>query len=68
MVFKYPESALVVQGIRALGRERINPEIQKAFHQKFDGDFWQKIKTDTAAVSGWIYEIISDIAVGERAI
>lgn len=68
MVFKYPESALVVQGIRALGRERINPEIQKAFYQKFDGDFWQEIKTDTVAVSGWIYEIISDIAGGERTI
>ncbi|OQA82047.1 MAG: hypothetical protein BWY31_03456 [Lentisphaerae bacterium ADurb.Bin242] len=62
IVFKYPESALVVQGIRALGNERITPAIIEVLRSKFDAELWRKIKKDTIAVAGWIYETVSKIA------
>lgn len=65
IVFKYPESALVVQAIRALGIKRINPEILFEFRKKFDSERWTKIRNDTTAVAGWIYHIICEVTEAE---
>lgn len=65
IIFKYPESALTVQGIRTLGSERITPETLDLFRRKFDMAHWKRIKSDSTAVSGWIYEVISKIAEEE---
>ncbi|MDR0932686.1 MAG: DUF6088 family protein, partial [Victivallales bacterium] len=67
-VFKYQESALVVQGIRALGRERVTPEVIEAFRGKFNAGEWRRIKKDTTAVTGWIYEVVREIAEGGNAL
>ena len=46
-IFKYPESALAVQALRALGEKRITPEILTRLRRYFTPSQWQKIQKDT---------------------
>jgi hypothetical protein len=64
-IFKYPESALAIQALRALGEKRITPEILTRLQRCFTSSQWQKIQKDTTAVTGWIYEYIRQLAIPE---
>ena len=65
-IFKYPESALATQALRALGEKHITAEILTRLQSCFTASQWQKIKQDTTAVSGWIYEYIRQLAAQEE--
>ncbi len=59
--FKYPESALLVQAIKALGKDNITSEIIEKMRNKIDGKLHTKIIKDTKTISDWIYSVIKQI-------
>ena len=60
--FKLRESRLVVQALKALGEERINPKIISAIRRKFDPAMRRRILLDTKTATGWVYATIQKIA------
>eukprot|EP00831_Metopus_contortus_P080638 TRINITY_DN8290_c0_g2_i4.p3 TRINITY_DN8290_c0_g2~~TRINITY_DN8290_c0_g2_i4.p3 ORF type:complete len:231 (+),score=12.69 TRINITY_DN8290_c0_g2_i4:1159-1851(+) len=59
---KYPESALVIQALKSLGKEHIDETLLSRLRERFSPAQWMKIKADAAGVAGWIYELICMIA------
>ena len=59
--FKLRESALIVQGLKSLGREGITPETIEKIRQWLDPSLRSKVLKDTATVTGWVYEAIRQI-------
>lgn len=59
--FKYSLSSLVVQAIKALGKDRITPEIITKFKTKIDSKMNEKILKDTASATIWVYEVVKQI-------
>ncbi|MDQ5921387.1 MAG: hypothetical protein QG673_1445 [Pseudomonadota bacterium] len=59
--FKYSYSALLVQALKALGKENIKPEIIDQFKRKIDHKLYAKIIQDTKTVSEWIYTAIKQV-------
>ena len=59
--FKYHESALLVQGLKALGQERITPETTARLREWLREDMRAKVIKDSALVPAWIREVILDI-------
>ena len=60
--FNCPESGLLVQAIRALGRERMTSEINQQLRQSIPSDRWPKIVLDTRSVTSWIHETIRKLS------
>ncbi len=63
--FKYPLSSLIVQAIKALGKNRIIPDIIDEFRSKIDSKMNEKILKDTASSTTWIYEVVKQICKGD---
>ncbi|MCC2625264.1 MAG: hypothetical protein K0R14_1137 [Burkholderiales bacterium] len=59
--FKYPESALIVQAIKVLGKDNITSEIIKKIRNKINEKLYAKIIKDTKTISDWTYSIIKQI-------
>lgn len=59
--FKYRESGLLVQALKALGKERITEQIIKKIRGQLDSDTCLKIVKDTKSATGWIYDSIKKI-------
>jgi hypothetical protein len=59
---KHPETALVVQAIRAVGGKQITDDFLSALAPKYTPMQWAKIKKDAVKATGWIYEYISRIS------
>jgi hypothetical protein len=59
--FKYPESNLIVQAFRSLGKERINHDIALKVRQCLAPSLYLKILKDTQGATGWIYEAIKKV-------
>jgi hypothetical protein len=59
-------SALIVQGLKSLGREGITPDIIARIRQWLDPSLRSKVLKDTATVTGWVYEAIRQICREER--
>jgi len=66
-VFKYPETALVVQALDALTQDRFNSEIAKKIRAHFDEGMLKKILLDAQSVKGWIHKCIRIICVGGKS-
>ena len=64
--FKLRESALIVQGLKSLGREGITPETIEKIRQWLDPSLRSKVLKDTATVTGWVYEAIRQICREQR--
>ena len=60
---KYPETALIVQALDVLTRDRFNPEIAKKIRSHFDEAMLKKILLDARSVKGWIYDCIRIICL-----
>lgn len=58
---QYLNSELLVQAIKALGRERIDRNIAEKIREHFNQAERAKILRDTQYVTCWIYEVIKDI-------
>ena len=62
--FKYRESGLVVQALKALGKEHINHETIFIIRQRLNSG--QQILKDTAPVTDWVYDYIKKICHGDE--
>lgn len=61
-VFKRRESELVVQALKALGRDRIDTQIRARLAQAFPADMWSKMVRDTTTAPAWVHGIIRNLA------
>jgi hypothetical protein len=59
--FKYRESALVVQALKALGKEHVDAAVIKSIRQQLGPTHCARILKDTRAATGWIYQIIKQV-------
>ena len=59
--FQHRESGLVVQAIKALGKERINNTIIAEIRKQLDDKKCRQILADTKTVTGWIYDYLKQI-------
>lgn len=55
------EAALVVQALRALGREHLTHETLQRLAERFDRKTWKQIEVESICVSDWIREAISQV-------
>lgn len=62
--FKLRESELVVQALKALGRERIDSEICSKLVTAIPADIWSRMVRDTKTAPSWVHEIIRTLAEG----
>lgn len=60
--FKLRESELVVQALKALGKERIDSETRTQLAAAIPAAIWQKMVRDTKTAPAWVHEIIRTIA------
>ncbi len=59
--FKHRESGIIVQALKALGKERITTELLGKFRKAIDSEMYPKILKDTKTVTGWVYDFIKEI-------
>lgn len=59
--FKYRESGLLVQALKALGRERVDATTIETLRRQLDPKLCRHILSDTRAVTGWILQIIKQV-------
>jgi hypothetical protein len=59
--FKYRESGLVVQALKALGREHVEQKVVKGIRKQLESKGCGRILKDTRSVTGWVYETIKQI-------
>jgi hypothetical protein len=59
--FKYKESSLIVHGLKALGKDRVNDTIINSVRKQLDQSKFKKILNDTKSSTVWIYETIKKI-------
>ncbi len=62
--FKHKESGLVVQALKALGREHVDQKVIESIRQQLKSKGCERILRDTRSVTGWIYETIKRICRG----
>lgn len=56
--FKHKESSIIVQALKALGKDRITPEVITKIRKKTDPKMYNKIFIETKSTKIWIYETI----------
>lgn len=61
-VFKHKESELVVQALKALGKERIDEEILQKLAGTWMPTMWKKILRDTKTAPAWVSDMILNIS------
>lgn len=59
--FQHKESSLIVQALKALGKERITTDVISKIRKHIDPGMYNKILKDTQSSTGWIYETIKQI-------
>ena len=59
--FKYRESGLLVQALKALGKERVDASVIEALRRWLDPKLRRAVLGDTRAVTGWIHQIIKQV-------
>ena len=60
--FKLKESELVVQALKALGKERISDEVRQKLSHLWGAEVWRKIVRDTKTAPAWVHGIIRTIS------
>lgn len=64
--FKYRESGLVVQALKALGQERVDDAVIATLRKQLDEAVCKRVLKDTVTATGWVYEAIKRVC-GERS-
>jgi hypothetical protein len=59
--FKYRESGLLVQALKALGKERVDSAVIETLRRRLEPKLCRQILADTRAVTGWILQIIKQV-------
>ena len=63
--FKYRESGLIVQALKALGQERVDEAVIATLRKQLDEAACKRVLKDTVTATGWVYESIKRVC-GER--
>jgi len=63
--FKHRKSGLLVQALKALGKDHVGPNTIEAIRKKLDPKDCEPVLRDTRTVTGWIYQIIKQVC-GKR--
>lgn len=63
--FKYRESGLVVQALKALGKERVDDTVIAAIRKRLDARTCERMLKDARPATSWIYQAIKQVC-GER--
>jgi len=58
---KHRESGLVVQALKALGKERINAEVIALIRSQLDEKTRKRVLRETVTATGWVYDAIKRI-------
>jgi hypothetical protein len=59
--FKYRESGLLVQALKALGKEHVDSTVIETLRRQLEPKLCSRILGDTRAVTGWILQIIKQV-------
>ncbi len=59
--FKHRESTLIVQALKALGKELLSESVFAIIREQIDHKSYNKILRDTQGSTGWIYDAIKQI-------
>jgi len=59
--FKTRESGLIVQALKALGKERIDEHVITTLKERLDAKMCKKVLKETVTATGWIYDAIKRI-------
>lgn len=59
--FKYRESGLLVQALKALGKERVDAAVIETLRRQLEPRLRRPVLIDTRAVTGWILQIIKQV-------
>ena len=59
--FKYRESGLLVQALKALGKERIDDTVIATLRKQFDEATSKRMLRDTVTATGWVYDAIKRV-------
>ena len=59
--FKHRESGLIVQAIKALGKERVDDSVVASIRKQLDDSARKRVLKDTVTATGWVYEAIKRI-------
>lgn len=59
--FKYRESGLVVQALKALGQARVDDAVIAALRKQLDEMACKRVLKDTVTATGWVYEAIKRV-------
>lgn len=60
--FRLRESELVVQALKALGKDRIDSDVRKKLTEAIPAPVWKKIVRDAKTAPAWVHEIIRTLA------
>lgn len=63
--FKYRESGLMVQALKALGQDRVDDAVVATLRKQLDETACRRVLKDTVTATGWVYETIKRVC-GER--
>ena len=63
--FKYRESGLIVQALKALGQARVDDAVIATLRKQLDETACKRVLKDTVTATGWVYETIKRVC-GER--
>ncbi len=59
--FKYPESSLIVQALKALGEERIGKEEIQTIRNWLPPESRKRVLKDTERTTGWVFEAVKKV-------
>ncbi len=59
--FKHHESTLIVQALKALGKEHLSESVFAKIREQIDPRNYTRILRDTQGSTGWVYEAIKQI-------
>lgn len=65
--FKHRESTLIVQALKALGKEHLSAEVFAKIREQIDPKSYSKILRDTQGSTGWIYEAIKKTMLDDKS-
>jgi len=60
--FKQRESELVVQALKALGKDRIDADVRKKLTEAIPAPVWKRMVRDAKTAPAWVHEIIRRIS------
>lgn len=63
--FKYRESTLLVQALKALGKVNVTQAVIETLRMQVSPKNYSKILKDTRSATGWIYETLKEICRSE---